>query len=96
MSQFKQAGRGRGEQWSQKSTEGKGIGLETPPRTTRRSTRLKNKEENDSRNKQEEERKSEADNPFAVLHMDEDDESEEGERRETIFPLRTTSEKEQL
>jgi hypothetical protein len=59
-SQFKQAGRGRGEQRSQKSTEGKGIGLETPPRTTRRSTWLKNKEENDSRNKQEEERKSEA------------------------------------
>ena len=80
MSQGRQAGRGRGQQWSPKPIEGSEMGLGTPPRTTRRSTRIKNREESDGGNKQEAERTRETDNPFEVLSMEEDEESEIGEK----------------
>jgi hypothetical protein len=80
MSQSRQAGRGRGQQRSPKPIDGRKMDSGIPPRTTRRSTRIKNREESDGRNKQTTERTREADNPFEVLSMEEDEESEIGEK----------------
>ena len=79
MSQGRQAGRGRGQQWRLKPIEGSEMELGTPPRPTRRSTRIKTREESDGGNKQEAERTRETANPFEVLSMEEDEEDEEDE-----------------
>ena len=92
---MKQSERGSESLRRQQGSQGRGGrggrgSSRTPPRVTRRSARLVDQEEKISEQVMME-KEEQATNPFAILRMDEDEESEDEEMEEKIYEMQVAS-----